>query len=310
MSKLFTNLFGNMPNGFFSKNFLTWGGDLKLITQKGEISPSNGSIHLYRYMPLKRFMDIVQKRAIAFVSPYLWHDPFEFLFYNPNTKIGDLYYNVYALCFTVNSTNEEAKWQNSGCNTINNYYLNGNNDELIIRVKFNLREFCKALAEDNHKRLIFVSHIDYSHKKKEIVSLLNKLPKDIDKSFNNLDKYIYSMSIKRKAFTYENEVRLFVIEKSEDVKQFEKLKNINFNVSNKSIPQITLPPKSIKQFIPDHENAVIDYKTYLKKYKEVYFGEYDDLKCELERTIKGLIVKRSVLYNIGSDVAIDRISLY
>ena len=298
-----------MPNVFFSKNFLTWGNDLKLITQKGEISPSNGSICLYRYMPLKRFLEIVKENSIAFVSPYLWQDPFEFLFYHPNTKIGDSYYNVYALCFTVNSTNEEAKWQNSGCNTTNNSYLNEKNEDLIIRVKFNLREFCKALAKDNRERLIYVSHIDYSHKKKEIVSLLNKLPKDINKSYKSLDRYIYSMSIKRKAFTYENEIRMFVIEKDNEIKQFDKFRNVIFKVSNKSIPQITLPPKSIKQFIPDHENKVLNYKTYLKNYKETFFNEIDPLKCGLEKSIKGLKVKRSVLYNVGSDVAIDRISL-
>lgn len=110
-------------------------------------------------MPLKRFSKIVQEKGIAFVSPYLWQDPFEFLFYHPNTKIGDWYYNVYALCFTVNSTNEEAKWQNSGCNTTNFFYQNEKNDDLLIRVKFNLREFCKALAKENREKLIYVSHI-------------------------------------------------------------------------------------------------------------------------------------------------------
>ena len=43
MSKLFANLYGNMPNVFFSKNFLTWGNDLKLITQKYFFAlPSHG----------------------------------------------------------------------------------------------------------------------------------------------------------------------------------------------------------------------------------------------------------------------------
>lgn len=309
MDKQFTNLYGEMPNVYFSKKFLTWGKELKLVTSQGEIYPDKGSFTFYRYMQLKHFNEMISNNNIIFISPYLWHDPFEFLFYQPNIKIrknDSVYYQTYALCFTIDTTNEETKWQNSGCNTQSNYQ---NDDRQIIRVKFNLRELCRALSKNNSESLIFVSHIDYSHKKKEIVSILNRLSKKNSPKYTDIEQYVYNLTLKRKAFTYENEVRIFVIDKTENKKNFERIKPYRIDISSKIIPQITLPPKPLEAFDPQNEKSVDNYKNILKNYKDIYFNEVDSLKQKLEKSLKGLSVKRSVLYNIGSEDAINLISL-
>lgn len=45
--------------------------------------------NLYKDMPLKHFHDMISNKIISLISPYLWHDPFEFLFYQPIIKMGE-----------------------------------------------------------------------------------------------------------------------------------------------------------------------------------------------------------------------------
>ncbi len=162
---------------------------------------------IFKYMPLGRFVQSVDKRELVFVSPETWYDPFEQLYYG--IDCADKGYRTEQIaCMCVSeksSTNEDASWRvyaGSGNKTVR---LSIEKNELFsILDEYAEREGCS----------VYIGKVDYSFEKKDIKSLYLPKSKHYEKYFPDLMKrehYLSLMLLKRKAFSYENEVRIFLV---------------------------------------------------------------------------------------------------
>lgn len=167
-------------------------------------------VSFYRYMSVSHILEMLKKREISFVYPKLWLDPYETKFLETDySRFNYKQPKIYCLCTRNNNDNEEASWKN---------YANAK--EPIARVEFNgvklfevLEQFSKQY--DCH---IYLSKVDYKLKKCEIDGMSKRVASsNYAKYIDCFDeqKYISIMSLKRRAFSYEDEWRIFIVPQDE-----------------------------------------------------------------------------------------------
>lgn len=177
---------------------------------------------IFKYMPFSYFMSClgfdkngnrdISKQYIYFQEPSQWTDQYESRFYNAdyqsilhidNQKTPKLY----ACCFS-NEKNSAAAWKiYEGIGTLN-FCI-----QLEIGRKDLLVELCKNQDFDFYEGLI-----DYSLSDIQINQLhLNNGKSKFRKFYNGifeLENYLSLLLIKRKAFDFEKEFRIFMIPKN------------------------------------------------------------------------------------------------
>jgi hypothetical protein len=152
---------------------------------------------------------MLKNKEITFVSPELWNDPFETKYLKTDySAIGYIRpEQIYCFCARTDNANEEASW---------NIYSNSQEDPLIrISLRtFHFLEYLKNYS-DQHNCKIYYSRVNYDLKAKDIAELYKADNEFHDRYFNDFteEKYIQVMSLKRQAFKYENEVRIFLVSK-------------------------------------------------------------------------------------------------
>lgn len=239
-----------------------------------------------RYMPFSRVCEMLKNRQIAFVSPELWEDPFEKRFYDVKVvknkegkpKESVALPNMACLCFTSSSSeNAEAFWSRSKTS-----------DEPYIRVVFDLYELLDALNSfaDKHSARIYFAAAKYEFEKdiKEVHKKRNFTEDKLERS------YVSLMSLKRKAFSYEQELRLFIVwdKNSKKIKDFDKNKVVFVSYKksfNNLIKRMTFDPR-LDSF-EDDENSEKDKKAeskYEKELKQVL----EDAKLNIDPDFSGL----------------------
>lgn len=275
---------------YFSECFLMRGEELVIVTENRGIVPPKGSMNLHRYMRISNLAEIIKNGKIRFDSPLRWNDPFEFLFYVPRAKIGGKEYSVACGCFTWDSIdNEESLWNVHG--------QDGDlvDDSTTIRVSFHLDKLCKRLAECNPNVLFYVSDIDYSLSRKEIIGRYSAIP---DKEvYSDIGEYIHNLSLKRKAFAYENEIRIFAV--CEECMQFDDEMFHLFDLSfrEEMVSSITLPP-----LLPKH------FKGKWKDYSKELDKRGEKIRAKLLHEAgykKEKSIRQSRLYDIEIKAAIN-----
>lgn len=198
---------------------------------KREIIPvklkSNGNLHLFRYMQASHFIRDAASCRLTFVSPVLWNDPFEKLFFRESIQIGKIEYSVRCICMTYDwIESEEAAWLRSG------------EDSEVVRVEYDFDKLCAELNGMMDYDFYF-SIVDYSLPRQDIITLSNDY-KGGKWAPNSIDDYLNVISLKRKAFMYENEIRLFMVKKQPingDI--------ISLGYFNSPIVSVCLPPKRL-----------------------------------------------------------------
>ena len=163
---------------------------------------------VYKYMPLERFIQSVKKKELVFVSPETWYDPFEQLYHNINCSAkGYNRENIACMCVSEkSSTNEDASWRAYA----------GLNNKKTVRISIE-KDALFALLDDfakNNGYVVYIGKADYNYEKKEIKNLHLKRSTHYHKFFPNgmkREHYLSVMLLKRKAFSYENEVRIFLV---------------------------------------------------------------------------------------------------
>lgn len=167
---------------------------------------------LYKYMPVSRVIDIIEKEPhqIGFVSPDLWYDPYETKYLNTDYSLLNGYKQpkVYCFCARMDNLNEEASWK-----------IYKKENEPLLKLSIRTTDFLLSLDKfaREHTCDLFFSKVDYKLKRKEIDGLY--LPSspyyhDYFDDFND-KQYVRVMSLKRWAFNYENEYRIFIIPKDQ-----------------------------------------------------------------------------------------------
>ena len=164
---------------------------------------------LYKYMDIESAIRFLKTITMSYVEPSSWYDPFEKRFYNadfsaiPNFKKPKLF----ASCFTKKPSNE-ASW------VMYSYFKNGLASK-SIRFELNPAVYYDMLDSygDLTKTKIVISDVNYSLSEQTIKALHKKTCTKHHLFFSNfnVDKFIDLMLIKRKAFDYEKEVRIFIV---------------------------------------------------------------------------------------------------
>jgi len=168
---------------------------------------------LYKYMDVESAFRFLKAVTISYVEPSSWYDPFEKRFYNADfSKIQNFVKpKLFASCFTRKASNE-ASW------VMYSYFKNGLASK-SIRFELTPGLYYDILEGygDLTKTKIVISDVNYSLNEQTIKALHKKTCQEHNRYFENfnIDKFIDLMLIKRKAFEYEKEVRIFIVPTSE-----------------------------------------------------------------------------------------------
>ncbi|MBB5219230.1 DUF2971 domain-containing protein [Treponema rectale] len=252
--------------------------DYKYIYKLNGYDPKKNKI-VYRYMPLKRFYEYKEKKEMVFVSPTVWEDPYESKFLAKNQEYERLKdKKIFCLCVTNKKIeNEAAAWK----------MYSPNDNAKSIKVYFNLDEFLARLNEfaKREKKKVYIGNAIYSFTKKEIDKLdkEGELGNDIffPKDFS-IEHYLSLMCLKRSSFSFENEIRIFIVDKK---KKDDFLVVDKFPFDEKIISAITISP--IIPFSYDDSRKRI--------YNRLLNLEFQNIKKDLiDRGLKCKIYKSSL----------------
>lgn len=245
----------------------------------------NGFVNtLYKYMPASRVLDILEKEShlLGFVSPESWYDPYETKYLNTDyTSLnGYIQPKIYCFCARMDNLNEEASWK----------IYKKDNDPLL---RMSIRTIDLLLAIDQFAKEnecdVYFSKVDYRLKKKEIDDLYLPSNPYYGEFFNNLDdkQYVRIMSLKRRAFNYENEYRIFIIPRNQDKITNHIKDNVLF---------IPVPIKMIKRFTfypANKVNSSLVSQIEMAKYE----AEYKLIKDRIKVVYPEANVYKSGLYS-------------
>lgn len=68
----------------------------------------SSSLSLFRYMNISHLLSDLQKQKLSFISPRLWNDPFEQLFYQEDgVYISEVRYYIRCICFSYDWIDSE-----------------------------------------------------------------------------------------------------------------------------------------------------------------------------------------------------------
>ena len=224
-------LFNNLTHVFQSDK-------LKVVNSKGiEYNPGlNNQIGcelvVSKYTKLSNIEKSIKDRSFYFSSPSGWLDPFEMLFYQSEMKVGgDNNVIVHASCFACNDIeNEEGFWQ----------IWSKDEKEPIVRVTYNVVNLLTSLNNQAGNRYDFyLGGMEYKNREE-----IKDIAQQRVNHYELIDDYLNKLCLKRNAYRYENELRLFVKKVSIGNNESELENTIidNVDYSNHIITEITLPP--------------------------------------------------------------------
>lgn len=230
------------------------------INRKG--GPRDSQVKgLFKFIPYKYFISAVEQKELLFSSPLCWDDPYDYMFYaNPQMNIvSNPRLEVSCFCTSCQHVkDEEAMWRFYGMD--------------YIRIEYNLKTLIKTLehfAIINHKKgndiFFYIVPIDYSMGKEQ----LKKKYKEKKNQYSSLEECLECLSLKRTAYEYEREVRIFAIGNklyNEKNKKHFKISNVEYD--NNLIGSIYLPP------LP----AI--------KYDDIKYNYYDNIQTMQNAAIK------------------------
>ena len=229
---------------------------------------------LYKYMPASRLLDILEKdpHQIGFVSPEKWYDPYEIKFLNTDYTALNGYKQpkIYCFCARMDNRNEEASWK-----------IYKKENEPLLRMSIRTIDFLLSLDKfaKEHECDLYFSKVDYRLKKKEIDELYLPSSPYYHDFFDDFDdkRYVKVMSLKRWAFGYENEYRIFVIPRNQDaIKDYLK-------------DGVLLIPVSV--------NMIIRFTFYPANKANKYEAEYKFIKERISMSYPEAKVYKSALYS-------------
>ena len=165
---------------------------------------------VFKYLPLDRFVKMVDKKELVFVTPVTWYDPFEQLYFGVDcSSRGYVTEDIACMCVSEkSSTNEDASWK---------VYAGSNNKAVRISIEQDkLLRLLEDYAAANAFQ-VYIGKVEYSYEKKEIEKLHIASSPHHDDYFPPAMKrehYLSLMLLKRNAFSYENEARIFLVKDS------------------------------------------------------------------------------------------------
>lgn len=183
--------------------------DYKLINIQNPLE------HAYKYMTLEAFTLSLLKGTWQFAEPTRWNDEYEGRFYRADynaLKVLDCPSKLYATCITGEKANEAA-WK---------VYAHGQGlGSRCIQIRINMSVLRKELSNGipNHcfdsEGTLYEGTVFYDLSDQEIKALNTPSGAYYDTFFEsfNMESFLKLLLIKRKAYEYEKETRLFFVPK-------------------------------------------------------------------------------------------------
>lgn len=158
--------------------------------------------YIYRYLPFERFLEVMHKKQLAFLSPKKWNDPFDnFLFkYEIQNKDNSFLNKLFVGCFTLNP-HSQAYWKT--------YAPEG----YSVRLQFETRKLFDLILK--LKDRAWFGELNYK-RESEIIEIFQNtegLKTALEENEVN-DTFLKVFTLKRMPFEYEKEVRIIIESKS------------------------------------------------------------------------------------------------
>lgn len=198
--------------------------------------------YIYRYLPLERFLEVLHKEQLTFVSPKKWNDPFDnFLFKQDIKNTSTFMKKVYVLCFTHNP-HSQAYWKTYA------------NEGYCVRLRLRTQEFLELMM--NNKDKVWLGKMKYQNESILIQSLQQTegLRNALEETKIN-DTFIKTFLLKRMPFKYEEESRIIV----QSFPHHSGLKKVKISIKD-IISDILLDPRM-------QANETKAWKSYLEKFE-------------------------------------------
>ena len=236
---------------------------------------------VFKYMPLGRFVESVENKVLVFVSPEKWYDPFEQLYYGIDCSANG-YHTEDIACMCVSeksSTNEDASWR---------VYSEANSKTVRISIEQdNLLQLLDDYATAQGYE-VYIGKVNYSFEKQAIRNL-HKVSSphynDYFPAIMKVEHYLSLMLLKRAAFKYENEVRIFLVKNSIT----EKLLKIPCDYKATGlVSNVTLSP-----YPPVRETSDLAYQVR----ERINKIESEQIKSVLKNKV-GCRIQQSQLYKV------------
>lgn len=263
----------NDNTGFINKPFVDY-DKMKPVTLKYTFNKGTHRFNVHRYTRFSYF----KSDELVFIPLDRWDDPYETLFYIGNHVQNNMGIQIACLCGTYECVEgEEAHWKRS---TYQCY-------EPVIRVSYNFNKLCEVLelVASKHNVRFYITIANYSNS-------IDQLKGAKGTTFTSEEDYINYLTLKRKAFAYENELRIFVVGES---LPFNKHGVCVFNLPQEAdlYDRITLPPlKPLAKSDP-------------RPYSEVQFLENLSIRMNLEASFPSNKIHQCHLYELG-DSTLER----
>ena len=176
-----------------------------------ELLKKEGSV-ICRYMPYSRLEKWIKESIMTFVSPNRWDDPFEKIYLNTiltNSSLRIRYKppRIASLCFSKSLFKDSVAFWNN---------FKTSDSEQLVRVEFNFKKMMIQLIKllEQYDMHIYVVAVNYSLQQKIIKNKEEFVNRILRSHGNEVDAeflYIKILSYKRKAFSFENEVRVILV---------------------------------------------------------------------------------------------------
>ena len=231
-----------------------------------------------KYLPFKRLKSQLQHGylKLSFVSPMCWADPFERLYFDMDySKFGFSSPSVRCFCVSEDSATTygaDAMWLAYGVP-----------DDKVIRVTFKSKNILYALdkyAQDNDCQIV-LSRMDYEYSRKKLED--HKPLEAYGHREISIDDYLLLLSLKRKAFSYEQEIRFFLISKKE---MSSYITYVEVPSSTDVIKKITIAPVRPFSFGDPRKDV---YEKYCKLENKTY-------RDALKKLFPAVPIKNSTVY--------------
>lgn len=200
---------------------------------------------LYKVMPLKWFMKMVEEKRNTLLRPSSWDDPYEMNYSNSviATEQGDFSLDAshwFGQCWSL-CEESVIMWQTFK-----------KRQEPYVKIKVEANSLVKGLKEqDNELRIGVLDYIryfiptvnDYKEKLEEVASKHQWPDNFIKRGISLAELYpLYGLLTKRDAFKYEEEVRLLLLDKSSVTTQ----ESISYSFDPTSIQEAVIDPWTSK----------------------------------------------------------------
>ncbi len=177
------------------------------------IEARNYNKKIYRVLSVDVLLEMFEKGENTLSKPKVWDDPFEKFLFNAPRKLDDgtqykspLRDRAYGQCWSLN-IESDAMWR---------IYAPNKNG---VKIQSTTKKLLKSIKGSNvpyPHTSCYIGAVDYSSKE-----MINKIISDVENESNEFQGSIgqaNSLLIKRKAFKYEEEVRLIYLDPKNEAK--------------------------------------------------------------------------------------------